>query len=47
MPYLTGGNLTLEEGGENMEDILLHLGIQVVGTVVGGLILDYIRERWF
>ena len=30
-----------------MEDILVHFGIQVVGIVVGGLILDYIRKRWF
>ena len=30
-----------------MEDILVYLGVQIVGTVVGGLILDYIRKRWF
>lgn len=30
-----------------MENMLMLLGVQVVGTVVGGLILDYIRKRWF
>ena len=47
MPYLTGGNFALEEGGENMFDVLMALGVQVVGTVIGGLIVDYIRKKFF
>jgi len=30
-----------------MLDVLISLGVQVVGTVVGGLILNYISKRWF
>lgn len=30
-----------------MLDTLIQLGIQVVGTVIGGLIVDYIRKKWF
>ena len=48
MPYLTGGNFTLEEGGESME-VFIQLGVTVIagaiGTVIGGLILDYIRNK--
>ena len=47
MPYLTGGNFALEEGGENMFDVLMALGVQVVGTVIGELIVDYIRKKFF
>ena len=40
--------VTLEEGGEKME-IFIQLGVTVVagalGTVLGGLILDYIRKK--
>ena len=40
--------VTLEEGGEKME-IFIQLGVTVVagalGTVIGGLILDYIRNK--
>ena len=48
MPLLTGGKLTLERGGDSM-DIIIQLGVMVVGgtigTVLGGLILDYIRAK--
>ena len=30
-----------------MADILVAIGINVVGTVVGGLILHYIVKKWF
>ena len=47
MPHLSTA-VTLEEGGDIM-DILILLGVTAVGgaigTVVGGLILDYIRNR--
>ena len=45
---LESGNSTLEEGGGILEIIVL-LGVTavggIIGTVVGGLILDYIRNR--
>ena len=47
MPYLTGGNLTLEEGGEIVFEILTAIGTNVVGTVIGGLIVSYIVKKWF
>ena len=47
MPYLTGGNFALEEGGDNMFEVLLAVGVQVVGTVIGELIVDYIRKKFF
>ena len=47
MPHLSKA-VTLAEGGDIM-DILILLGVTAVGgaigTVVGGLILDYIRNR--
>ena len=47
MPHLSTA-ITLEEGGDIMEIIVL-LGVTavggIIGTVVGGLILDYIRNR--
>ena len=42
---LDGGKLTLEEGGDNMLEILTQIGIDVVAIVVGGLILDYIINK--
>ena len=30
-----------------LEEALVELGVQVVGIVIGGLVLDYIRQRWF
>lgn len=29
-----------------MEDIFMQMLVQIVGTVIGGLILDYIRNRF-
>ena len=45
MPHLTGGKLTLEEGGEIMLDILTQFGLDVGAIVVGGLILHYILNK--
>ena len=42
---LKSGKLTLEEGGDNMLEILTQIGIDVVAIVVGGLILDYIVNK--
>ena len=44
MPHLSKA-VTLEEGGENMIDILTQIGIDVVAIVIGGLILDYIINK--
>ena len=30
-----------------MLDILIQLGVNVAGTVVGGLIVSYIVKKWF
>ena len=30
-----------------MEDIFIALGVQVVGTVIGGLIVTYISKKFF
>ena len=29
-----------------MSDILIQLGVSVLGTVIGGLIVEYIRRRF-
>ena len=44
MPHLSTA-VTLEEGGDNMVDILTQIGIDVVAIVIGGLILDYIINK--
>ena len=30
-----------------MVDVLIQIGINAAGTVIGGLIVSYIVKRWF
>ena len=44
MPHLSKA-VTLAEGGENMLESLTQFGFDVLASVVGGLILDYIINK--
>lgn len=48
MPYLQGhGNLALEEGGENMTEVLVEMVVSVVVNVISGVITYYIIKKFF
>ena len=46
LPHLSSGNSTHEEGGGIMMEVLFALGVNIVGSAVGGVIAYYVIKRW-
>jgi len=46
LPHLSSGNSTHEEGCGIMMEVLFALGVNIVGSAVGGVIAYYVIKRW-